>query len=74
MAEDKNVIICFNNEETKKEWTNLIQDEISKYSEKEEKNLHILKFFEKMHWVDIENEKDLIFQVRLSMPKYQSEQ
>jgi hypothetical protein len=73
MAEDKNIIVCFNNEETKKEWTNLIIDEISKYSEKEKKILQILKYFEKMHWVDIENDEDLIFQVRLSRPKYQSE-
>ncbi|MFW9867247.1 MAG: hypothetical protein ACFFEN_14215 [Candidatus Thorarchaeota archaeon] len=73
MAEDKNIIICFNNEETKKEWTNLIQEELSKYPEKEEKILHILKYFEKMHWVDIENTKDLIFHVRLFKPKYQSE-
>jgi len=73
MAEDKNLIVCFNNEETKKEWTNLMEEEILKFSDKEDKILQILRFFEKMHWVDIENEKDLIFQVRLSKPKYQSE-
>ena len=47
MAEDKNVIVCFNNEETQNEWINLIESEIAKFSEKEDNLLHILKIIEK---------------------------
>ena len=44
-----------------------------KFSEKEEFLFYLLKFFEKLHWVDIESDKDLIFRIRLSNTKYQIE-
>jgi len=73
IAEDKNAIICFNNIETQNRWMDLIEDEIAKFSEKEDYRLQILKFFEKLHWIDIENEHELFFNIRLFKPKYQSE-
>ena len=33
----------------------------------------MLKFFERLHWIEIESEKDLIFQIRLSKSKYKKE-
>ena len=73
LANDKNNFICFNNPDTRMEWFNLIKEEIDKYSEKEETLLHILKFFEKLHWIDIESEEELIFQIRLSESKHPDE-
>ncbi|UCD01338.1 MAG: hypothetical protein JSV23_10745 [Promethearchaeota archaeon] len=73
LANDKNIIITFNNEETKQEWVKLIESEIEKFGEEEEFHLNFLKFFEKLHWIEIESEKDLIFQIRLLKSKYQSE-
>jgi len=73
IAEDKNAIICFNNEEAQNKWIDLIEKEIRKFSDKDDNRLQILKFFEKLHWIDIENENDLFFYVRLSDPKYHSE-
>ncbi|MFX0105257.1 MAG: hypothetical protein ACFE75_07185 [Candidatus Hodarchaeota archaeon] len=73
LAEDKSIIINFNNELTKKEWVKLIENEIEKFGDKEEFYLNFLKFFEKLHWIEIESENDLIFQIRLSESKYQPE-
>jgi len=73
LADDKRVIITFNNEETKNDWINLIQSEIEKFGDKEDYPLNMLKFFEKLHWIEIESEKDLIFHFRLSKTKYQNE-
>ncbi|KKK46204.1 hypothetical protein LCGC14_0544150 [marine sediment metagenome] len=73
MAEDKDFIACFNSLESQEEWINLIITDIMKFSEKEEFLFYLLKFFEKLHWVDIESDKDLIFRIRLSNTKYQIE-
>ncbi|MFX0140972.1 MAG: hypothetical protein ACFFDN_45455 [Candidatus Hodarchaeota archaeon] len=73
LAEDKRIIVTFNNEETKQEWVKLIENEIEKFGEKEEFHFNILKFFEKLHWIEIESEADLIFQIRLSESKFQNE-
>ena len=73
LAEDKNIVINFNKEETKKDWVNLIESEIKKFGDEGEYRINMLKFFEKLHWIEIENEKDLIFQIRLSKSKYQRE-
>ena len=73
MAKDKNNFICFNDQNTRMEWFDLIKNEIEKYGEKEENLLHFLKFFEKIHWIDIESEEELIFQIRLSELKHPDE-
>jgi hypothetical protein len=73
IAEDSNAIISFINDESKQEWVNLIEKEIEKYGDKDDCFLNLLKFFERMHWLDIENEKDPIFHIRLSKMKYQNE-
>ncbi len=70
LADDKRVIITFNNEETKNDWVNLIESEIEKFGDKEDYSLNMLKFFEKLHWIEIESEKDLSFRIRLSKSKY----
>jgi hypothetical protein len=72
-AEDKTIIINFNNEQTKKDWVDLIENDIKKFGEKEDIPLNMLKIFEKLHWIEIESEKDLIFEIRLSAIKYQHE-
>jgi hypothetical protein len=73
LAEDKNVIITFNNVETQNKWISLIENDIKKFSDKDDNRLEILKIFEKLHWIDIENEDDLYFYIRLSDSKFHSE-
>ncbi|MHA2036827.1 MAG: hypothetical protein ACW98X_10360 [Promethearchaeota archaeon] len=72
MADAKDVILNFNNEVEGEEWVDLIKKDISKFTDEEDFPLYLLKLFEKMHWIEIENDKDLIFYIRLSK-KYQNE-
>jgi hypothetical protein len=73
LAEDKNVIITFNTEEAENSWISLIENEFERFGDKEEYNLKMLKFFEKLHWIEIVSEKDLIFQLRLSKSRFKRE-
>jgi len=73
MAEDRNVILKFNTEQTQEEWLKKVEEDIRKIEEKEDIPLYMLKFFQKLHWVEIESEKDQIFQIRLSKTKHQHE-
>ncbi|UCC18804.1 MAG: hypothetical protein JSV62_11935 [Promethearchaeota archaeon] len=73
LAEDRNAIINFNNEETQKDWINLTERDIDKFGDHEDYALNLLKFFEKLHWIEIESEKDLIFQIKLSEKRFQNE-
>ncbi len=73
LAEDKQVLITFNREETKNNWVNLIEEEIEKFGDAEEFPLYLLRFFEKLHWIEIKSERDLSFQIRLSKSKYPHE-
>jgi hypothetical protein len=70
IAEDKDALIEFNNEMSREKWLNLIESKIKEFGSKENFHLNLLKIFEKLHWIDIENEKELIFQIRLSKEKY----
>ena len=65
LAEDKHAIISFINEETKQEWVKLIESEIEKFGEKDDYHLNMLKLFERLHWISVENEKDLLFRIIL---------
>jgi len=73
MAEDKNIFISFNNSEARKEWFNLIENELERFGEKEDYTLNMLRFFERLHWVDVESERELKFHIRLSEPKNKDE-
>jgi len=76
MADDKNVILIFNSEEEREDWINVITKDISKFAEEEDFPLSLLKFFEKLHWIEIENlvgNKDIIFHIRLKMKCQQNE-
>jgi len=73
MAEDKDITLNFSNKNVAEKWINLIQKEIKNFGTQEELLLFILRFFEKLHWISIENEKDLEFQIKLSKTQNLSE-
>lgn len=73
LANNKQVFITFKNEETKKYWVNLIENEIEKLEDKDQYSLNMLKFFEKLHWIEIISEKDLSFQITLPKLNYSIE-
>jgi hypothetical protein len=65
MAEDKDVIIDFADDFSKQRWLERIQKDIEHYGQKGDQILTLLYFFERLHWIDIENENPIIFRIRL---------
>ena len=65
IAEDKNSFISFKNKKTHEDWINLIYEDNKKFGNDETLVLYILKYYERLHWIEIQNEEDLIFQFRL---------
>jgi len=73
LAEDNDIIINFKSKNSKEKWISNIERDTIKYGSKEELNLNLLKFFEKLHWIIIENENELKFQIVLHEDKYNQE-
>lgn len=69
MAEDKETFISFKNKKAIEDWFALIYEDIKKFGDNENILLNLLKFFEKLHWIEIENENDLTFIVTLTKLK-----
>lgn len=69
MAEDKETFISFKNRKDLEEWFALIYDDVKKFGDNEIELLNLLKFFEKLHWIEIESGNDLIFVFTLSTLK-----
>ena len=64
------LFLSFKNKKAIEDWFSLIYDDIKKFGDNENILLNLLKFFEKLHWIEIESEKDLSFRIRLSKSKY----
>ncbi|MFX1496816.1 MAG: hypothetical protein ACFFBH_04770 [Promethearchaeota archaeon] len=73
MAKDKDIGLIFNNKKSREKWINLILDDIKKYGENEKIHFDILKLFEALHWIDIENGELRNFRLRLTKEKYKEE-
>jgi len=73
LSKDNGVFLDFHNESTKEKWIDLIELDIKKFSPRDEFLMHVLKFFERLHWIDIVNEKDLIFKFTLPVPNYKTQ-
>ena len=73
MAQDNDVIINFKNEDLRKKWIETIENDLRKFGTKEAFLLKLLKFFDRLHWIRIENENDLSFQINLIKSKNQND-
>jgi hypothetical protein len=73
LAFDKQAIITFINEDVQDKWINLIKNEIEKFGDLEDMHLNILKLFEKLHWIEIDSEELLLFQIKLPKSRYEKE-
>jgi hypothetical protein len=73
LAEDYDSIALFNNEQALNRGINKIENDIKKFGTKDDFHLKLLKAFERLHWIRIENEDALEFQIRLSNEKYNDE-
>jgi len=66
IAEDDDAIVFFVHNEAQSKWIKQLEDDLNKFGNKDTFLLKILKFFERLHWIRIENEDTLSFQIRLS--------
>ena len=66
MAQDNDVTVNFINKKAREKWIENIEKDLREFGTSETFLLNLLKFFEHLHWIRIENEADLIFQIRLS--------
>ncbi|TFG27586.1 MAG: hypothetical protein EU532_07145 [Promethearchaeota archaeon] len=73
MAEDNDIIINFINFKARKRWVENIEKDLNEFGTNEKGSLTWLKFFENLHWIRIENEMDLTFQIRLSKEENEEE-
>ena len=73
LADDNDVVISFKSNKSKDKWIKNIENDTIKYGSKEELPLNLLKFFEKLHWINIENENELKFQITIYEDKNKEE-
>ena len=63
LAEDNEVFVSFKNQAVFNKWIKNIEAHLQKFGEKEEFLVKILQFFNKLHWIRIENIKNLSFRI-----------
>ncbi len=73
MEDDSDLTINFKNQIDFDKWINIIEKDLRKYGKKDDFLTTLLKFFEKIHWINIENEKELKFQFNIPEEKYKEE-
>ncbi|MFX0105258.1 MAG: hypothetical protein ACFE75_07190 [Candidatus Hodarchaeota archaeon] len=69
LAEDNNLFISFKSKSAFNKWINIIKKDLRKFGTKEDFLGKLLLFFNKIHWIRIENFKDLSFQVEQAIEK-----
>lgn len=63
LVEDNELCVCFRNKNAFNKWIKIIEEDLTKFGNKENFLHKILLFFNKMHWIRIENLKNLSFQI-----------
>jgi hypothetical protein len=63
LAVDNDIYISFKNQIAFNRWIKSIEEQLRKFGEKEKLLGKILQFFEKLHWIRIENIHNLSFQI-----------
>ncbi len=69
LAEDNDVFVCFRSKNVFNKWIKAIENDLNKFGTQEDFLNKILQFFNKLHWIRIENIKDLSFRIEQSLEK-----
>ena len=64
LSNDKEAFVGFTDMSYVKKWLAIIIHDFQMFGDKKKIILTLLKFFEKMHWIEIENEKEICFRFR----------
>ena len=73
MAKDKDININFKTEKVKEIWLGQIANELRSYAGSEKFLINLLKVFKILHWIEIDNEDELSFNITLSKIKNKNE-
>lgn len=65
MSQDSEIFLNFNSQKLLDKWLNYITNDFKQYSTIINYPLNFLKFLEKLHWISIENEIDLVFRIKI---------
>ncbi|MFX1601411.1 MAG: hypothetical protein ACFFB6_12500 [Promethearchaeota archaeon] len=67
LAEDNELFIGFKSKTAFKNWIKIIEEDLRKFGTQEDFLNKLLQFFNKLHWIRIENIKDLSFRIEQSI-------
>ena len=70
MAKDNEILLSFENQETRDKWIKKVEDDIQKFGSKGDFLLKMLEFFERIHWIKIFDRDELSFEIKLSNEKH----
>jgi len=63
MASDEDIYVNFKNKDVMKKWIQLIEQDVREFCSKENWPLSYLRYFEKLHWIKIQNPNNLTFHI-----------
>jgi hypothetical protein len=63
LAEDNEIFVSFKSQTAFNKWIKNIETHLRKFGKKEEFLAKILQFFNKLHWIRIENIRNLSFRI-----------
>ena len=73
MANDTEIFLNFENQETRDKWIEKVEADILKYGSKGDFLIKMLEFFERLHWIKIFDRDELSFEIKLSNEKHRED-
>jgi hypothetical protein len=69
LAEDNDIFVCFKSKRVFNKWIQVIEKDLRKFGTQKDFLTKILQFFNKLHWLRIENIRDLSFRIEQKLEK-----
>jgi hypothetical protein len=73
LASDPEIRIHFTNKLSRNRWMRKIEDDLQKFGNSDEIALDILKYFDKLHWISLDNESPTVFSIQLPKEEFKEE-
>jgi hypothetical protein len=74
LAEDNEIFVSFKNQTVFNKWIKNVEVHLRKFGKNEEFLAKILQFFNKLHWIRIENIKNLSFRIEQALKESKNQQ
>ncbi|MEJ2276605.1 MAG: hypothetical protein P8Y70_02480 [Candidatus Lokiarchaeota archaeon] len=73
LASSKNLTVHFKDVMTRDRWMRKIEEDLQRFGSAKEMGLNILKYFDKLHWISLDNENPAIFRITIPEEKFREE-